>query len=146
MRVAVVDIGTNSTRLLIADVGDGGVQEIERRTTVTRLGEGVDSSGRLRESAIERVLSACAQYRESIDRHDVSRTVAVLTSAVRDADNGGSARAHPAQALRLRSPDDQRRARGPAHLPRRHQRPQLRLAAAGARHRRRQHRVRGGKR
>ena len=60
MRVAVVDIGTNSTRLLIADVGDGGVQEIERRTTVTRLGEGVDSSGRLRESAIERVLSACA--------------------------------------------------------------------------------------
>ena len=88
MRVAVVDIGTNSTRLLIADVSDGRVQEIERRTTVTRLGEGVDSSGRLRDDAIERVLTACAEYRESIDRHGVSRTVAVLTSAVRDADNG----------------------------------------------------------
>jgi exopolyphosphatase / guanosine-5'-triphosphate,3'-diphosphate pyrophosphatase len=88
MRVAVVDIGTNSTRLLIADVSNGRVQEIERRTAVTRLGEGVDSSGRLLESAIERVLNACAEYRESIDRHDVSRTVAVLTSAVRDADNG----------------------------------------------------------
>jgi exopolyphosphatase / guanosine-5'-triphosphate,3'-diphosphate pyrophosphatase len=88
MRVAVVDIGTNSTRLLVADVGDGRVRELDRRTTVTRLGEGVDSSGRLRDDAIERVLKTCSEYREVIDRHDVDRTVAVLTSAVRDADNG----------------------------------------------------------
>jgi exopolyphosphatase/guanosine-5'-triphosphate,3'-diphosphate pyrophosphatase len=89
MRVAVVDTGTNSTRLLVADVGGGRVRELERRTTVTRLGEGVDSSGRLRDDAIERVLKTCREYRRAIDRHDVDRTVAVLTSAARDADNGG---------------------------------------------------------
>jgi len=88
MRVAVVDIGTNSTRLLIADVVDGCVHELERRTRVTRLGEGVDESGRLSDAAIERVLATCAEYREEIDRHSPDRTVAVLTSAVRDADNG----------------------------------------------------------
>ncbi len=88
MRVAVVDIGTNSTRLLVADVADGRVEEIVRRTTVTRLGEGVDSQGRLLDSAVERVLATCAEYRAEIDRHSPERVVAVLTSAVRDADNG----------------------------------------------------------
>ena len=88
MRVAVVDIGTNSTRLLVADVEDGRVQEIERRTTVTRLGEDVDRTGRLRESAIERVLSVSADYSRVIEALSVDRTVAVLTSAVRDAANG----------------------------------------------------------
>jgi exopolyphosphatase/guanosine-5'-triphosphate,3'-diphosphate pyrophosphatase len=88
MRVAVVDIGTNSTRLLVADVSDGRVREIERHTNVTRLGEGVDSSGRLLDAAIERVLSTCAEYRRVIDRHSVDQIVAVLTAAVRDAVNG----------------------------------------------------------
>jgi exopolyphosphatase/guanosine-5'-triphosphate,3'-diphosphate pyrophosphatase len=88
MRIAVVDIGTNSTRLLIADVVDGSVRELERRTRVTRLGEGVDKSGRLRDDAVERVLATCAEFREEIERHSPERTVAVLTSAVRDADNG----------------------------------------------------------
>jgi exopolyphosphatase/guanosine-5'-triphosphate,3'-diphosphate pyrophosphatase len=88
MRIAVVDIGTNSTRLLIADVVDGSVRELERRTRVTRLGEGVDKSGRLRDDAVERVLATCAGFREEIERHSPERTVAVLTSAVRDADNG----------------------------------------------------------
>jgi exopolyphosphatase/guanosine-5'-triphosphate,3'-diphosphate pyrophosphatase len=88
MRVAVVDIGTNTTRLLVADVADGRIEEIERRTRITRLGEGVDRSGRLLPSAIERVLDACAEYRERIDRHGAERIAAVLTSAVRDADNG----------------------------------------------------------
>jgi exopolyphosphatase / guanosine-5'-triphosphate,3'-diphosphate pyrophosphatase len=88
MRVAVVDIGTNSTRLLVAEVTDGNVRQIERRTNVTRLGEGVDESGRLLDAAIERVLSTCAEYRQLIDRHSVDRTVAVLTAAVRDAENG----------------------------------------------------------
>ncbi len=89
MRVAVVDIGTNSTRLLVADVGaDGTVEELERRTTVTRLGQGVDASGRLAPEAIQRVRDALDGYRELIDAHGVTETTAVLTSAVRDAGNG----------------------------------------------------------
>jgi exopolyphosphatase / guanosine-5'-triphosphate,3'-diphosphate pyrophosphatase len=88
MLIAVVDVGTNSTRLLIADVVDGRVHERERRTRVTRLGEGVDESGSLRDDAIERVLATCAEFREEIDRHSPERAVAVLTSAARDADNG----------------------------------------------------------
>ena len=47
MRVGVVDIGTNSTRLLVADVDGGRIAEVDRRTEVTRLGDGVDASGRL---------------------------------------------------------------------------------------------------
>ena len=89
MIVAVVDVGTNSTRLLVADVDGGRVRrELERRPAVTRLGEGVDDTGRLSEAAVERVLSTCAAYRELIDRHGADRVVAVLTSAVRDAANG----------------------------------------------------------
>ncbi len=89
MIVAVVDVGTNSTRLLVADVDGGRVRrELERRTTVTRLGEGVDETGRLSEQAIERVLAACASYRALIDGHGAERVVAVLTSAARDAENG----------------------------------------------------------
>jgi exopolyphosphatase / guanosine-5'-triphosphate,3'-diphosphate pyrophosphatase len=88
VRLAVVDIGTNSTRLLVADVADDQIVEVERRTTVTRLGEGVDRSGRLLEAAIDRVLSTCADYRRAIDGLSVDRTIAVLTSAVRDAVNG----------------------------------------------------------
>jgi exopolyphosphatase/guanosine-5'-triphosphate,3'-diphosphate pyrophosphatase len=88
MRVAVVDIGTNSTRLLVAEVRNSTVDQIERETRVTRLGEGVDSSRRLSDEAIERVVATCAEYRRLIDRHSVDRTVAVLTAAVRDAENG----------------------------------------------------------
>jgi exopolyphosphatase/guanosine-5'-triphosphate,3'-diphosphate pyrophosphatase len=88
-RVAVVDIGTNSTRLLIAGVGDGGItEELERRSTVTRLGAGVDSDGRLREDAMERVYATLAEYRELITSRQADKAVAVLTSAVRDAANG----------------------------------------------------------
>ena len=67
MRVAVVDLGTNTTRVLVADVDDGRVDELDRRTTVTRLGEGVDATGRLSDAAIERVTDALADYREAID-------------------------------------------------------------------------------
>ncbi len=89
MRVAVVDIGTNSTRLLIADAADGRVNaELVRHTNVTRLGAGVDADGRLRDDAIERVYSTLDGYREEIDSHHVDRALAVLTSAVRDAANG----------------------------------------------------------
>ena len=87
--IAVADLGTNSTRLLVARVGaDGAVEELERRTDVTRLGEGVDSSGRLSDEAMERVHTRLAAYREIADRHGARRRVAVATSAVRDAENG----------------------------------------------------------
>jgi exopolyphosphatase/guanosine-5'-triphosphate,3'-diphosphate pyrophosphatase len=90
VRVAVVDIGTNSTRLLIAEVdrGSGALRELVRRSQVTRLGEGVDSSGSLAPAAIERVLDTLASYRREMDEHDCQANLAVLTSAVRDADNG----------------------------------------------------------
>ena len=88
MRIAVVDIGTNTTRLLIADVDGGRIKEVERRTEITRLGEGVDATGRLSEGAIDRVIATCEQYAQAIQRHGAERVGAVLTSAVRDADNG----------------------------------------------------------
>jgi exopolyphosphatase/guanosine-5'-triphosphate,3'-diphosphate pyrophosphatase len=88
-RVAVVDIGTNSTRLLIADVDDDGtVTELQRRSEVTRLGEGVDATGNLKPEAMERVFAVLERYRAAIDRHRVDVTTGVLTSAVRDAVNG----------------------------------------------------------
>ena len=98
MRVAVVDIGTNSTRLLVADAGGGGVEELDRRSTVTRLGEGVDASGRLGDAPQERVLVALEEYAESIERHGCEQQLAVMTSAVRDAANG----AHFAATVRDR--------------------------------------------
>jgi exopolyphosphatase/guanosine-5'-triphosphate,3'-diphosphate pyrophosphatase len=89
MRVAVVDIGSNSTRLLIADVEEGTVtDELERISVVTRLGAGVDADGRLRDDAMERVYSTLADFRALIDRHHADTALAVLTSAVRDAANG----------------------------------------------------------
>jgi exopolyphosphatase/guanosine-5'-triphosphate,3'-diphosphate pyrophosphatase len=87
VRIAVVDLGTNSTRLLVADVEGGRVRELDRRSNVTRLGEGVDASGRLADHAIERVLGVVADYREAIDSLGAERVVAVATSAVRDAAN-----------------------------------------------------------
>jgi exopolyphosphatase/guanosine-5'-triphosphate,3'-diphosphate pyrophosphatase len=89
MRVAVVDIGSNSTRLLVAELTGGRVTaELERRTTVTRLGAGVDAGGRLGEDAIGRVFATLDEYRGLIETHDPARRTAVLTSAVRDAANG----------------------------------------------------------
>jgi exopolyphosphatase/guanosine-5'-triphosphate,3'-diphosphate pyrophosphatase len=88
-RIAVVDIGSNSTRLLVADVEDGRVtRELERRSTVTRLGAGVDADGHLNDEAMERVYTTLKEYRAAIDEHGADRALAVLTSAVRDAANG----------------------------------------------------------
>ncbi len=93
MRAAVVDIGTNSTRLLIADVTpDGGVVERVRRSVVTRLGAGVDAEGSLSEEGCERVLGVLAEFRTEIDAYEGEEgsypNLAVMTSAVRDAHNG----------------------------------------------------------
>jgi exopolyphosphatase/guanosine-5'-triphosphate,3'-diphosphate pyrophosphatase len=90
-RVAVVDIGTNSTRLLVADVAsDERLTELERRTKVTRLGDGLERTGVLDDAAMARVFATLAEYRERIDAHGARRTVGVLTSAVRDAANGAA--------------------------------------------------------
>jgi exopolyphosphatase/guanosine-5'-triphosphate,3'-diphosphate pyrophosphatase len=89
LRVAVVDVGTNSTRLLIADVGpDGRLDERRRESRVTRLGEGVDTDGRLKPAAIDRVCAALDDYARLIAGDQVGSATAVLTSAVRDAANG----------------------------------------------------------
>src|SRR4051794_33863018 len=91
MRVAVVDMGSNSTRLLVADVGDDAtVQELARESIVTRLGQGVDRTGALADEAKERVYAALERFRAEIDRLAAELTVGVLTSAVRDAANGAA--------------------------------------------------------
>ncbi len=92
--IAVADIGTNSTRLLLARAAPaGGLEQIERRTTVTRLGEGVDASGELSHAAMERVHAALAEYAALASEHGADRRIAVATSAVRDASNGEAFRA-----------------------------------------------------
>ena len=91
MRVAVVDIGSNSTRLLIADVDPSSTEvcELVRRSKVTRLGHGVDATGSLDDESVQRTWRVLSEYREAIDEHDCETNLAVLTSAVRDASNGG---------------------------------------------------------
>jgi len=87
-RVGVVDLGTNSTRLLVADVEEGAVREVERRLTITRLGEGVDERRILLPTALARARNALADYRRVLEASGAERTLAVATSAVRDAENG----------------------------------------------------------
>ncbi len=89
-RVAVIDIGTNSTRLLAAEVLDGHVHELERHTCVTRLGRGVDLSGQLSTEAIEDVCDAVGGYIALYKGLGIEKVVAIATSAVRDAKNGGA--------------------------------------------------------
>ena len=85
----MIDVGTNSTRLLVADV-DGGVAPLERRSTVTRLGRGVDLSGRLASEAIEDVCAAIGGYVGILQELEAETVEVIATSAVRDADNGSA--------------------------------------------------------
>ena len=87
-RVAALDLGTNTTRLLVADVADGRVDELERLVRITRLGEGVDARRRLLPLPIARVRNCLADYRRVLEAHGAERALAVATSAVRDAENG----------------------------------------------------------
>lgn len=87
MKVGAIDIGTNSMRLLIADVEDGQVEWLDRRTTVTGLGVGVDQSGILEEAAMGRTIEVLAGYGRALEGAAVDRARAVATSAVRDAEN-----------------------------------------------------------
>src|SRR5690349_9918739 len=83
MRVAAVDCGTNSIRLLITDDG----KSLHRELRIVRLGQGVDRTGRLAPDAIERTRVALADYAQLIAARDVSRVRMVATSATRDATN-----------------------------------------------------------
>jgi exopolyphosphatase / guanosine-5'-triphosphate,3'-diphosphate pyrophosphatase len=87
-RVAAVDIGTNSTRLLVADVENGRIADVERDTQVTRLGEGVDERRRLLPVPIARVRNVLTDYRRTLELLGAERTLAIATSAIRDAENG----------------------------------------------------------
>jgi exopolyphosphatase / guanosine-5'-triphosphate,3'-diphosphate pyrophosphatase len=87
-RVAVIDVGSNSTRLLLADVAGGTVSKVERQSRVTRLGRGVDLTGQLSAEAIEATCAAIADYAEICESAGVARVTTIATSAVRDAANG----------------------------------------------------------
>jgi exopolyphosphatase/guanosine-5'-triphosphate,3'-diphosphate pyrophosphatase len=88
VRVAAVDLGTNTTRLLVADVEHGLVEEVVRREAITRLGESVDRRRILLPTAIARVRNVLVDYRREAEALGAERVLAVGTSAVRDADNG----------------------------------------------------------
>ncbi len=82
--VAAIDCGTNSTRLLVSR---GGTETLERLMTITRLGEGVDRTGRLAPGAIDRTVDCLRRYREVMDGHNVEAVRITATSAARDAAN-----------------------------------------------------------
>ena len=88
VRVAVIDIGTNSTRLLTADVEGTEVEQVERRTTVTNMGRGVDHTGLICHDAIDSVCTVIADYKTRYEEMGAERVMAIATSAVRDAVNG----------------------------------------------------------
>ncbi|OBJ34343.1 Ppx/GppA phosphatase family protein [Mycolicibacter heraklionensis] len=86
-RLAGIDCGTNSIRLLIAEPVDGRLRDIHREMRVVRLGEGVDAIGKFAPEALERTRAALANYAELLVAHGVSRVRMVATSATRDAAN-----------------------------------------------------------
>jgi exopolyphosphatase / guanosine-5'-triphosphate,3'-diphosphate pyrophosphatase len=87
-RVAAVDLGTNSTRLLVADVDGSRLDEVARRLTITRLGEGVDERRRLLPTAITRIRNCLVDYRRELEALGAAPTLCIATSSVRDAENG----------------------------------------------------------
>jgi exopolyphosphatase/guanosine-5'-triphosphate,3'-diphosphate pyrophosphatase len=85
--LAAIDCGTNSVRLLVAEVAPGGFRTVERLMRITRLGQGVGASGRLAPEAIERTLDVLREYRTVMDSFGVQRVRITATSAARDASN-----------------------------------------------------------
>ena len=88
MIVAAIDLGTNTTRLIVGHVEDGRIEELHRETRITRLGEGVDARHRLLPVPIARVRNVLSDYRRTAESLGAERTLLVATSAVRDAENG----------------------------------------------------------
>ncbi|WP_433300891.1 exopolyphosphatase [Actinoplanes sp. CA-030573] len=93
MRVAAIDCGTNSIRLLIADVASGRLTDISRRMEIVRLGEGVDRTGRLSDAALSRTRKALISYASEIADLGISHVRMCATSASRDASNAAEFRA-----------------------------------------------------
>ncbi len=87
MRVGAIDCGTNSIRLLIADVDDGRLTDVVRMMRVVRLGQGVDATGRLAAESLERTFAAAEEYGALLEEHGVGRLRFAATSATRDAEN-----------------------------------------------------------
>ncbi|MGH9210333.1 MAG: exopolyphosphatase [Acidimicrobiales bacterium] len=86
--VAAVDLGTNSTRILVARLRpDGRLETLARRNTITRLGQAVDATGRLSDAAVERTLACLRDYQPLLGQHEVERVRVAATSAARDASN-----------------------------------------------------------
>jgi exopolyphosphatase/guanosine-5'-triphosphate,3'-diphosphate pyrophosphatase len=92
-RVAAIDCGTNSIRLLVADLHDGTLTDVVRRMEIVRLGQGVDRTGRLAPEAIERTRVVLADYAAQLRELGAERIRMVATSATRDAANAGDFRA-----------------------------------------------------
>ena len=143
-RVAAVDLGTNSTRLLVADVDGDRLDEVTRRLTITRLGEGVDERRRLLPVPIARVRNCLSEYRRELEALGAERTLCIATSSVRDAENGeaflGEIEWSYGFTTRLLSGDGG----GGDDDPRRHGRPAAARRRARRGHRRRLDRARGG--
>ncbi|HVF54215.1 MAG TPA: Ppx/GppA phosphatase family protein [Actinomycetota bacterium] len=87
MRVAAIDVGTNSTRLLVAEADAEGFRPLDRRNTITRLGQGVDARRVLDPVALERTLATIADYAAICGEYGISKLRVTGTSAVRDAHN-----------------------------------------------------------
>ena len=87
MRVAAYDCGTNSLRLLVADVGDDGMTELARDMRIVRLGEGVDRTGRISDAALDRTVSALKEFHAVARELGAERVRFCATSAARDAQN-----------------------------------------------------------
>lgn len=104
MRVAAIDVGTNSTRLLVAEGTPDGFRPLDRRMTITRLGEGVDRRKALAPEALERTLRTIADYAAACGEYEVAEVRVTGTSAVRDARN----RAEFFEAVRRLTGDEPR--------------------------------------
>jgi exopolyphosphatase/guanosine-5'-triphosphate,3'-diphosphate pyrophosphatase len=101
VRVAAVDIGTNTVRLLVVDAGLAGIRELARKVTVTRLGHGVDSTGLLDPEAVARTIQVLAGYASIMDELGVTERRAIATSASRDAGNAAEFQQAVAAVLRV---------------------------------------------
>jgi exopolyphosphatase/guanosine-5'-triphosphate,3'-diphosphate pyrophosphatase len=114
-RVAAVDCGTNSLRLLVADVDPaaGTLTDVDRRTEIVRIGEGVDATGRIADAALERTLAVARFYAAVVAEAGAERVAVVATSALRDAGNGAGFTAGILDVLgvepRILSGDDEAR-------------------------------------
>lgn len=98
-RFAAIDCGTNSIRLLIADVAGGHLHDVHRETRIVRLGQGVDATGQFAPEAIARTRAALADYAELLRIHNVERVRMVATSAARDVSNRDAFFAMTAEVL-----------------------------------------------